>query len=315
MYDRYGGDFMTKEELELFKKFSTGMKSKKSYAYTLSELKSVIGDKDLLLVKSDDINKYLDTLNKNGQSKTTIRRKYHQLFSFYNFLLDEMLIESNPLKKVPTPKASKQIKMERTLTFDNLKVLLEVLENYFPYRDYVFTLLLATTGIRQGEGLNLKWSDFFIDDNNLVGAIVSSGSRKRYVRIFDFVWKELDNYRKDILQVDESYLKEDYYIFIGEKQLSNYRTYPASVKPVTGDWMRKTYVKACEIADIPLVTAKDIRHTYTMLTMKLGLPADDIKEQVGWSSTDFLNRYHGVVEQLNAPINKYVEEFFKDIKN
>jgi len=103
--------------------------------------------------------------------------------------------------------------------------------------------------------------------------------------------------------------------YIGEKQLSNYRTYPASVKPVTGDWMRKTYVKACEIADIPLVTAKDIRHTYTMLTMKLGLPADDIKEQVGWSSTDFLNRYHGVVEQLNAPINKYVEEFFKDIKN
>lgn len=304
---------MTKEELELFKNFSSGIKSKKSYNFTLSELKSIC-DKDLLEINSDDIEKYLSLLNEKGQAKTTIRRKYHQLFSFYNYLFEEMIIEFNPLKKVPTPEASKQIKIERTLTFENLELLLKVLEDYFPYRDYVFTLLLATTGIRLGEGLNLKWADFFIDDNNLVGATVSSGNRKRYIRIFDFVWEELNAYRKDILQVNESYLKEDYYIFIGEKQLSNYRTYPDIVKPITGDWIRKTYVKACEIAAIPLVTAKDIRHTYTMLTMKMGFPGDDIKKQVGWSSTDFLNRYHGVVEQLDTPINKHVEEYFVKIR-
>ena len=305
---------MAKEELELFKDFSSGMKSKESYNFTLSELKTISG-KDLLEINSDDIENYLNTLKEKGQAKTTIRRKYHQLFSFYNYLFEEMIIGSNPLKKVPVPKASKQIKIERTLTFENLELLLEILENYFPYRDYVFTLLLATTGIRLGEGLSLKWSDFFIDDNGLVGATVSSGNRKRYIRIFDFVWEKLNTYREDILQVNESYLKENYYVFIGEKQLNNYKTYPGIVKPVTGDWIRKTYVKACEIAEISLVTAKDIRHTYTMLTMKMGLPGEDIKNQVGWSSTDFLNRYHGVVEQLDTPINKHMEEYFKKIKS
>jgi len=62
-----------------------------------------------------------------------------------------------------------------------------------------------------------------------------------------------------------------------------------------------------------LVTAKDIRHTYTMLTMKMGFSGETIRDQVGLSSTQFLNRYHGIVEQLDLPINKHVEEYFKAI--
>lgn len=303
---------MTNEELTLFKAFSSNMKFKRNYNFTLSELKNV-SNKKLLEIDSDDINKYLETLNKKDQANTTIRRKYHQLFSFYNYLYEEMIINSNPFRDIPTPKASKQIKIERTLTFENLELFLDVLKKQFPYREYVFTLLLATTGMRLREGLNLKWSDFFIDNNEFIGVILKSSNRKRYIRIFDFVWNELNKYRENILMVDKTYLKEDYYIFIGEKQLNNYKLYPGIVKPVTGDWIRKTYVKACEIAEIPLVTAKDIRHTYTMLIMKMGLPGEEIKKQVGWSSTDFLNRYHGVVEQLNAPINKHVEEYFEKI--
>lgn len=298
-----------REENLLLKLFSSRIKTKKSYAYTLQELKETI-KKDLLNITSEDINLYIENLRKNRQAKTTIRRKYYQLFSFYNFLEDEMIIDSNPLKKIPVPKASQQLKMERTLTFENLEILLEVLEDYFPYRDYVFTLLLATTGMRLGEALNLKWSDFFLDDNGLIGVKIRD---KRYLRIFDFVWSGLDTYRKEFLQVDESYLREDYHIFIAEKQLSSYRTYPGLVKPITSDWIRKTYVKACEMADIPLVTAKDIRHTYTMLTMKMGFSGETIRDQVGWSSTQFLNRYHGIVEQLDLPINKHVEEYFKAI--
>lgn len=298
---------MNREEKLLFRLFSANIKAKKSYIHTLTELKEFV-NKDLLDITTKDVELYLENLRKSEQARTTVRRKYYQLFSFYNFLEeDQLLIEPNPLKKIPVPKASNQVKMERTLSFEDLEVLLKTLEDHFPYRDYVLTLLIATTGLRLGEALNLKWSSFFIDDNGLIGAEIN----KRYVRIFDFVWTKLDTYRKEFLGVDESYLGENYYVFIGEKQLNNYKTYPALVKPITGDWVRKTYVKACEMADINLVTAKDIRHTYTMLTMKMGMPAEDIKNQVGWSSTQFLNRYHGVVEMLDTPINKHVEEYFK----
>ena len=60
-----------------------------------------------------------------------------------------------------------------------------------------------------------------------------------------------------------------------------------------------------------LVTSKDIRHSYTMLCIKLGSPGEEIKDQLGWSSTQFLFRYNGVVEMLDSPINNMVEEYFK----
>lgn len=307
---------MNNSEIKQFIVFSKSMKAKTkdSYMYVLSELKDFT-NKDLIDINSEDIKKYIEHLNNEKQAKTTIRRKYHQLFSYYNFLEGEFVIKQNPLKAVPTPKASKQIKMERTLTFENLEVLLNTLKEHFPYRDYVFTLLLATTGLKLSEALNIKWTDFFIDNNNYIGIRIGNKNNPRYVRIFDFVWEEINQYREDYLKVDESYLNEDYYVFIGEKQLNNYRAYPGNVKPITGDWIRKTYVNACETAQIPLVTAKDIRHTYTMLTMKLGAREGEIQEQLGWSSTQFIERYHGVVEQLNSPINKYVEEYFEKIKS
>lgn len=307
---------MNNSEIKQFIVFSKSMKAKTkdSYMYVLSELKDFT-NKDLIDINSEDIKKYIEYLNNEKQAKTTIRRKYHQLFSYYNFLEDEFVIKYNPLKAVPTPKASKQIKMERTLTFENLEVLLNTLKEHFPYRDYVFTLLLATTGLKLSEALNIKWTDFFIDNNNYIGIRIGNKNNPRYVRIFDFVWEEINQYREDYLKVDESYLNEDYYVFIGEKQLNNYRAYPGNVKPITGDWIRKTYVNACETAQIPLVTAKDIRHTYTMLTMKLGAREGEIQEQLGWSSTQFIERYHGVVEQLNSPINKHVEDYFKKIKS
>lgn len=305
-------NLLNSNELVLFNNFSKNLKSKRGYIYTLSELKDV-ADKDLIDIESNDIKDYLNYLRNKNQANTTIQRKYHQLFSFYNYLYDELIIEENPLRKVPTPKASYQLKIERTLTFDDLELLLDTLKEYFPLREYVLTLLIATTGIRLGEALNLKWSDIFIDDSGLIGAVVGNKGNERYVRIFDFIWDEIDKYRTEYLKVGENYLNEDYHIFISESNLKKYKEYPSLVKPITGDWIRKTYVKACEIAGIPLVTAKDIRHTYTMLTMKMGIKGEEIKEQVGWSSLRFLNRYHGIVEQLNTPINKYVKEYYKSI--
>jgi hypothetical protein len=49
-----------------------------------------------------------------------------------------------------------------------------------------------------------------------------------------------------------------------------------------------------------------------MLCIKLGSPAESIKDQLGWSSTQFMYQYNGVVEMLESPINKAVGEFFKE---
>lgn len=300
---------MNRDESRYFEWFSRNLQNKRSYVTLLKDFKSYM-EKDLKKATSEDISSYLSSLKNNNNTK---RRKYHQLLSFYNFLFDEMIIDSNPVRKVTAPKASKQVKIERTLKFENLKKLLEVLKEHFHYRDYLITLIIATTGMKLGEARNLKWSDFFIDNNGLIGARVGNKKNQRYVRIFNFVWEALIEYKVKYLEVGDNYLKEDFIIFFSDYQLTLYKTSPKIVKPISTDWLKKTYTKACEMLEIPLVTAKDIRHNYAMLSMKLGSESEEIKDQLGWSSTQFIYRYNGVVEQLNSPVNKKVEEYYIDL--
>lgn len=297
-------------EVLLFNNFSANIKTKDSYKALLEEFKGYI-EKDLLTVVPEDVEGFLKSRKKNNNN--TKRRKYHQLLSFYNYLLENYKIESNPVRSVSPPKASKQINIERTLEFDELHKLLNVLKEHFSLRDYLFTLLIATTGMKLGEVRKLMWSDFFIDDNDNIGVLIGPKDNKRYIKIFNFVWETIDEYRRDYLKVNESYLSEDYYLFFPQNKLNLYRIYPKMVKPISRDWITKTYSKACDMAGIPFVTSKDIRHCYTMLSIKLGVDLHGIKDQLGWSNTSFINRYHGIVEILSSPLNKLIEDYYTDL--
>lgn len=299
---------MNENEMNLFLKFASGLKTKKEYLFVLNELKDIIG-KDLLDMQPTDLTFYFNELD---NSINTKRKKYHQLFSFYNFLSDELIINRNPLRGLPRPKGNKQIRMERTLEFEEVKILLETLYEHFSFRDYVITLIIATTGIKTSEALNIKLSDFIKDDNDNIGLSVGNKNNKRYVKIFDFVWEKINELRVS-LGIPDYHLKENYHLFFSENQLKLYKQYPAMVKPLSADWLKKVFTLACELAGLPLITAKDLRHNYTMLCMRLGSPVEDIKDNLGWSSTEFINRYHGVVELLNSPINKKVEQYYLDL--
>lgn len=299
---------MKHEEMLLFKRFSSNLKTKDEYLFTLREFHNFTG-KGIFNVTPEDIKSYIDNL---GNSNTTKRKKYHHLLSFYNFLVDDLIINFNPVSAISPPAASKHIKMSRTLLFNNVKPFLDTLETCFSYRDYVITLIIATTGLKVSEATGIRWSDFIIDNNQHIGLMVGPKNNRRYVRIFNFVWEKINTYRL-YLNLPESYLREDYVVFFSEKNNILYKENPGLVKPITSYWLHKVYVKACEMLDIPLITAKDIRHNYTMLCMKLGSSSEDIKEQLGWSSTDFIYRYNGVVELLDSPINKMVEEYYASL--
>lgn len=291
---------------EYFNEFSKGIKSKRTYSKVLDEL-GAFCECDLLEVTPSMIEGYLDSLDNNNNTK---KRKYHQLLSFYNYLFDRMLIEKNPVRSVPVPKASKQIKIDRTISFDNVFRLLELLKSSYAFRDYLITLIIATTGMKLSEVTSLSWDDFFVDSSENIGVMVGSDENNRYVRIFDFVWDEINDYRES-LGVTEDFMKSGHYLFFAENQKANYLSNPALVKPISTGWIKKVHTKACEELNIPLVTSKDIRHSYTMLCIKLGSPGEEIKDQLGWSSTQFLFRYNGVIEMLDSPINNMVEEYFK----
>jgi integrase len=271
-------------------------------------------EKDLPEVEKQDIEGYLTELKKK-KTATTVQRIYHQLATFYHELYKNEKISSNPFFKVQKPKASKQVKKDRVPSFQELERLLRVLREEFSLRDYAMVLLISTTGIRLKEALHIKWSDFFLDGRDNLGLRVQKGSYDRYVKIYPEVWEVLERYRKEVLKVEASYLKEDYYIFISRNDREDYRRYADIIKPLSESWLRPVLVAACKKAEIPLYTAKDLRHANAMHALKLGASTEEIQQQLGWNNKNFVNRYNGVIASLEKSANDYTHSYFTRIIN
>ena len=59
-------------------------------------------------VNTDLIERYCDFLRANGKSNSTVIRNVASIRSFYNFLIDENIVESNPAKGIKIKKDEKK---------------------------------------------------------------------------------------------------------------------------------------------------------------------------------------------------------------
>lgn len=317
MGDQNGSITFTDNERTVFAIFSHEFKGRTVYDYKREILafKEFLNSKKIDTLFKAHFNvaiEYMDKLNKDGsKSSSTRQRIYYQLLGFYNFLLDKEFIEINPFWKVKKPPASKQIKKERTPNFKELEQLFNTLVSDFSLRDLALVSVIATTGLRISEVLSIKWSDFVIDDEGNVGFKIQNDGEGRYVRVLSTVWNLLNRYREEFLEVDDSYLKKDYYVFISS--INRYREYPHGVGPLTQSTARNILVKACTKAKIRTFTPKDLRHAHAIFALKLGASLEEVKEQLGWNNKNLIYRYHGVMEQIQRPANIYTERFFERI--
>lgn len=282
-----------------------------SYMREINNFKEFI-KKDLLAAHPTDCTAYMSFLRKNKKASSSIQTYYHQLFRFYNYLFQNQIIQSNPFALITKPKASKQVKAERTPSPEDLKKLLNTIRENFELRDYAIILVIATTGLKINEVLNIKWADFIIDNKNHVGVKIGKHNSTRYVRILDQVWQQIELYRQELM-IPTSYCKENYYVFISNRERDRYSTEPSKVKPISADWIRKLLEKSCAYANISLYTSKDLRHAHAIYALRLGSSTEAVANQLGWNHPNLVYRYVGVIEQLLHPANTYTEVFFKDI--
>ena len=286
-------------------------RTKKDYTKTINDFQLII-NKPYLKAHREDVLIYIDHIEKIN-APTTVQKKYHQLLSFFNYLFDNNHITVNPFKLVKKPKASSNLKRERVPSLDDLEKLLLTLKKK-SLRNHAWAYLVSSTGLSLSNALNVKWSDFFIDMNGQKGLLIDKGTPKeRYVYIIDNLWNTLQQYQEEWLQVDESYLKEDYYVFISRNDLTNYRSYPDIVKPLVESRIRPIFVNACKRANIPLYTARDLRHAQVALIKYFGASEESITKQMGWSSTEWIQRYNGVLMDLTDSANKKTETFFNSL--
>src|SRR5207237_9950138 len=146
------------------------------------------------------IREWLATLHSDQKKKTSIARKLAALRTFFQFLVREGAVESNPAKLVATPRKEKKLPVH--LPMEDAVRFIETpdTETEFGKRDRAILELLYATGVRVSELVQLNLRD--IDFKHKLLRVFGKRRKERMVPFGDPAAKAL----KDYLAVREQFL-------------------------------------------------------------------------------------------------------------
>ena len=114
-----------------------------------------------------DIRSHIAGRHRQGIGSTSLQRELSAIRSFYNFLLNNRLADSNPAQHVKAPKQAR--KLPKTLDVDQITGLLEAGANSaLEIRDLTMFELFYSSGLRLSELAALNLSDIDLPDNSLI---------------------------------------------------------------------------------------------------------------------------------------------------
>ena len=165
--------------------------------------------KDLLTLDASDIREYLSSLD------VTPKTKAHYLSvlnSFYNYMIFNGIIKTNPCSGIKLPKLEK--KLPNYLTIEEIDKLLDIkLTKPIDYRNKAMLEVLFATGTRISELINLTLNQ--IDYDECVIRVFGKGKKMRIIPLGDTAMEYLklyiNEYRGFILKT-----KTSEYVFVNK---------------------------------------------------------------------------------------------------
>ncbi len=154
------------------------------------------GKKDPEQVNRKDISEFLAGLYDLGLSARTQARIISGVRQFYEFLLLENTISSDPTDGVEQPKIGR--KLPEFLTIEEVDTLISVIDLSKPegHRNRAILETLYSCGLRVSELVNLRFSDLFFDEGFV--RIIGKGNKERLVPVSETVEKEIGIYEAHI---------------------------------------------------------------------------------------------------------------------
>ena len=139
----------------------------RAYSIDLHRFERTMGNIKPQEATRDLLKNYLDNLmSKNGQrvSLATQNRHYATLHRFFEWLVQEKIIQENPMENLPRRRPNKDLgevtpgSVIRSLTKEQVE---KLLRNALTTREKLLFTLLYTSGIRISESLDLNIQDIF----------------------------------------------------------------------------------------------------------------------------------------------------------
>lgn len=238
-----------------------------SYYENLKKFYLYFEKQNILNLSTDEIRDFL------YDDSVLARTRAHYLTvlnSFYNYLINENIINHNPVETIKLPKLAK--KLPEFLTIEEVDKLLNINPvKIYDYRNIAMLETLYATGVRVSELCNIKLSDINYDE--CIIKIFGKGKKERIVPInesaYDALTNYINNYRSFLLKS-----KTSEYVFI-----NNFGN------PISRVGFFKILKKLCNDAGIQKdVSPHTLRHSFATHLLNNGANLRVIQQLLGHSN-------------------------------
>src|SRR5690606_14300321 len=216
------------------------------------------------------IREWMAALDAAGTNKARRARKLASLRTFFQFLIREGRLETNPAKLVATPRIER--KLPRHLSIDDAVRLLESpdINTHLGCRDRAILEFLYATGIRVSELVGIDLGD--LDLRERMVRVIGKRKKERVVPFHEHALQALMHYLNETRQIFLNECppaeRDDRAVFL------NRRGGRITTRSV-GRLLDK-YIRQC--ADIHNISPHGLRHTFATHLLDQGADLRDIQE-------------------------------------
>ena len=290
------------------------------YEYVIQDIKSYFAGAVLQYIGPVDIQRYLIRLRTAVKSQygkplsaETVYHHYRALNMIFSYAEKLELIAKNPMKKVDAPR--KERKPVEALSKEEAVQFFKALHTC-PLNFRCLLLLMATTGMRRGECLGLKWSDVdwkaatvkivrnvtYTPQNGTMVGTPKTAKSVRVIPLMEGVLTLLLALKREVQRKHPNTVLQDAFIFPSEKNLFQPRN-PTGVTHRVKRFMARN--------DLPDFSPHDLRHSCATLLLGQGADIKSVQEILGHANASTtLNFYvKADLEQMREATEKYAEAF------
>ena len=265
---------------------------KKYSIHTVNNYKKVVLeyleflDKECIDIKDANnlvVRNYLRSLDKHNYSNKTLCLYISSLRSFYNYLLKNRVIKSNPMVLIKNPKLEKRV--PKFLYYNELSSLFESIDTstVLGIRDNLILEILYSTGVRVSELVSIKLSDINNFDKSIT--IFGKGKKSRIVLFGDTLESALNLYLNKSRNI---LIKTNTDILLLNKNGT----------PLTDRGVRLIISKIVEKASIKQnVSPHVLRHTFATHLLKEGADLKTVQELLGHATLSATEVYTHVTNE------------------
>ena len=233
-----------------------------------------------------DVRIYLGVLHRENYNRSSISRFLSSLRSFYHFLVERSIVETNPFASISYKKG--KMRLPEFFYEDEIEKFIDSIDGNqsLDQRNKALVEVLYATGMRVSELTNLTLEQ--LDLENSIILVIGKGSKERYVPIGDFARTALETYleegRKDLMAKER---KDHSYVFVNHLG-----------DPLTTNGVRYILEKLIQESGLTLkIHPHMLRHTFATHLLNNGADMRTVQELLGHVSLSSTQIYTHVTKE------------------